>query len=133
MAKQQTRQALKKKLWELTSEHVRRRDADDNGYVSCVTCGRTLHWKSLHAGHFIPQAQGDAVRYDPRNIHPQDDKCNIYLGGNIDKYYPYMLDRYGQDVVDELRALSNTTIKLSMPDLSDMIEDMKEKLKSLDN
>lgn len=124
---------LKKKLWKLTSEYVRRRDADENGYVSCVTCGTTKHWKEMQAGHFIPQAQGNAVKWDLRNIAPQDYRCNINLGGNGAEYYPYMIERYGQEVVDELRRLSHTTVKFTVSDLQEKIVEMTAMLADLDN
>lgn len=125
------RKKLKDKLWKLISEYIRRRDAIVDGYASCVTCGRTEHYKKMQAGHFIPQAQGDAVRFDIRNIHIQCYRCNINLGSNGAEYYPYMVERYGEATVQELRRLSNETIKYTESDLEDMIcciEQMLEKL-----
>ena len=122
---------LKKKLWRLTSEYVRLSSVDANGYCSCVTCGRTEHYKKMQAGHFIPQAQGNAVRFDLRNIHVQCYRCNINLGGNGPEYYPFMLEKYGQDVIDELRKLSNTSVKFTAPELQDMIKEMERKIEEL--
>lgn len=123
---------LKKKLWKLTSEYVRRRDADSEGYVKCCTCNATKHWKEMQAGHFIPQAQGNAVKWDLRNMHTQDYRCNINLGGNGAEYYPYMIERYGQEVVDELRRLSHTTVKFTVSDLQEKIVEMTQLLAELD-
>lgn len=125
------RKNLKDKLWKLTSEYIRRKNADDNGYAMCVTCGHRAHYKSLQAGHFIPQAQGDAVRYDLRNIAPQCYRCNINLGGNGPEYYPYMEKTYGKEVIDELRYLSNQTVKFSLQDLEEMIENVRGKLNEI--
>lgn len=86
----------------------------------------------MQAGHFIPQAQGDAVRYDIRNIAPQCYRCNINLGGNGPEYYPYMERTHGKEVIDELRRLSNTTVKYTESDLEDMIENMTEMIKELE-
>lgn len=124
---------LKKDLWKLTSQYVRLSHSDSNGYVKCVTCGIIKHYKEMQAGHFIPQAQGNAVKFDLRNIHPQCYRCNINLGGNGPEYYPFMLNTYGQEVVDELRFKSNTTVKFTKNDLNVMIEDMKTKLNELQN
>lgn len=127
------RTKLKKKLWNLTSEYVRRRDSY-NGRVKCCTCGIEKEWKGdgMQAGHFIPQAQGDAVRFDLRNIHPQCYRCNINLGGNGAEYYPYMVKRYGQEAVDKLRYLSNRSVKFTESDFEDMIEDMEKRISELD-
>ena len=85
----------------------------------------------MQAGHFIPQAQGNAVRFDLRNIHVQCYRCNINLGGNGPEYYPFMLEKYGQDVIDELRKLSNTSVKFTAPELQDMIKEMERKIEGI--
>ena len=127
------RSTIKKRLWKVISEYIRRKHADDNGYVSCVTCGITKHWKEMQAGHFIPQAQGDACRYIEENIHPQDYRCNINLGGNGPEYNAYMLEMYGQEKIDELRRLSKTTVKLSISDLEELEAEYKALLNNLDD
>ena len=127
------RSTIKKRLWKVISEYIRRKHADDNGYVSCVTCGITKHWKEMQAGHFIPQAQGDACRYIEENIHPQDYRCNINLGGNGPEYNAYMLEMYGQEKINELRRLSKTTVKLSISDLEDLEAEYKALLNNLDD
>jgi len=119
------------KLWELISKYVRQSSADHRGIAECVTCGIQKPWKELQAGHFIPQAQGNAVRYDMRNIHCQCFRCNINLGGNGPEYYPFMVNKYGEDVVAELRALSRTTRKFTESELDEMIEDLTQKLQEL--
>ena len=125
------RKKLKDKLWKLISEYTRRRDADECGMVKCCTCSTIKHWKELHAGHFIPQAQGDAVRYDLRNINSQCYRCNINLGGNGAEYYPYMEETHGKEVIDELRLMSNQTVKYTLSDLEDMIESIQNMLEEL--
>ena len=127
------RSTIKKRLWKVISEYIRRKHADDNGYVSCVTCGITKHWKEMQAGHFIPQAQGDACRYIEENIHPQDYRCNINLGGNGPEYNAYMLEMYGQEKINELRRLSKTTVKLSISDLEELEAEYKALLNNLDD
>jgi len=122
---------LKNKLWKLTSEYIRRRDADFEGMVLCCTCGIRKHWKELQAGHFIPQAQGNATRWDLTNIHPQCYRCNINLGGNGPEYYPYIEKRYGSGYADELRLKSKDIVKLTANDYICMIEEIKTKLAAL--
>ena len=134
MAKKKSIGPLKKKLWELTSEYVRRSAADDEGYCKCVTCGIRKYWKGdgMQAGHFIPKALGTAIYFDLRNIHVQCHRCNINLGSNGPEYFRFMQERYGDEVIENLRALSRTTLKLYASDYEEMIEDMKEKLNALD-
>ena len=122
---------LKNKLWKIVSEYIRRRDADENGYVDCCTCGKTYHWTKIQAGHFIAAAQGNATRWDERNIHSQCMRCNLNLGGNGAEYYPFMVNKYGEDFVNELR--SRPMVKLSDSDYLKLIEEYSEKLARLNN
>jgi len=131
MKKKINRSAIQKRLWTVISRVIRLKYADENGYASCVTCGATKHYKDLQAGHYVPQAQGDACRYIEENIHPQCYRCNINLGGNGPEYNAYMLDMYGQDMIDELRRLSKTTVKFTESDLLDMEAEWKERLSGL--
>lgn len=123
--------ALKKKLWSLTSEYIRRKFSDEFGMCKCATCETTKHWKEMQAGHFVPKAQGNAVYFVEENIHPQCYRCNINLGGNGPEYNAYMLEMYGQEKIDELRRLSNTTVKFSVSDYEEMIAEVKKRLEEL--
>ena len=133
MSKKKSVSTLKKKLWKLTSEYVRRSAIQGDGTVSCVTCGHKGEWRRLQAGHFIPKSLGTSIYFDLRNIHPQCYRCNINLGSNGPEYFRFMQERYGDEVIEDLRALSRTTLKLYASDYEEMIEEMKEKLKCLDS
>jgi hypothetical protein len=43
-----------------------------------------------------------------------------------------MLDMYGQEKIDELRALSKTTAKFTIPDLLDLEQEYKQLLENLE-
>ena len=116
------------KAWELTSKYVRLREADEDGYNRCVTCGITKPWQELQAGHFVPQAQGNAARWDLRNINPQCFRCNINLGGNGAEYGPYIRDRYGDEGYRAIRALAGVTRQMRRADYEEIIDDMATRL-----
>ena len=116
------------KAWELTSKYVRLREADEDGYNRCVTCGITKHWKELQAGHFVAQAQGNAARWDLRNIHPQCYRCNINLGGNGAEYGPYIRAQFGDEAHDEIRRLAGQTRIMRRADYEEIIDDMATRL-----
>jgi hypothetical protein len=122
---------MKKKVWKLCSEYNRRKDANGD-MAQCVTCGKIAHWKELHAGHFIAKGNGNSVYFEDTNIHAQCPRCNMFDEGNKENYYPYMLNRYGQDEVDRLMALKHQAVKFSRADYEQMMEDYKEKLADLD-
>lgn len=112
----------KDKAWKACSKYIRLRDAiawsrenyqDITGIqpkllvVKCVTCTRIQSWPRMDAGHFIPRgSRGQSgVYFDERNIHAQCGECNGYKEGNTLPYFDFMFIKYGQPVIDELRAL----------------------------
>lgn len=124
---------LRDTLWELTSRYVRLSRAGSNGYCACVTCGAVLPWQELQAGHFVPKARGNAVKYDLRNIAPQCHRCNISLGGNPSAYAVWMLDTYGEAVVRELEQRAHGITIFRRSDYDRMIADISEKMAELTN
>jgi hypothetical protein len=69
---------LKRKLWKVFSDYIKKRDR----YI-CFTCSRKCQGSGAHAGHFIPKSVGGlALYFDEENVHCQCYNCNINLGGN---------------------------------------------------
>ncbi len=58
---------------------------------------------------------------DERNVHPQCISCNLYKSGNLIEYSIFMKEKYGWEVVDELRALSKQIWKPTRDDLEAII------------
>lgn len=127
--KKQKLSTVKKRVWTWFSKYIRLKASDDTGYCSCVTCGATNMFTSMQAGHFIARAQGNACYFEEDNVHVQCYRCNINLGGNGPEYYPFMVDTYGEERVNELRRLSNTTRKFTIHELLEMESYYKEKVK----
>lgn len=122
---------LKTKAWKLFSEYIRRKYADDSGYVACVTCGSVAHWKQMQAGHFIP-GRCNSILFEENGVHPQCRRCN-YNEGNGPEYYIFMEKTYGKDEIDRLRALRHQTVKLSPAFYEQLILDLKGKLEGMVN
>jgi hypothetical protein len=83
---------------------IRMEAADDRGICRCVTCGKKGHYKRMHGGHFVP-GRRQSILFIEENIHVQCISCNNYLSGNVMEYERFMVNTYGQDAVDEIRAL----------------------------
>lgn len=112
--------SLKKLAWQEFSKFIRIADADDNWIGECVTCGRRLPWQELQAGHFIA-GRNNAILFEKNAVHSQCYICNCMLHGNIVEYYPFMLERYGQEEVDRLKRLRNETVKFTPQELVEKI------------
>jgi hypothetical protein len=124
---------LKKILWKLVSEYVRRKSADHAGMVACVTCGKSAHWKQMDCGHYIPKSLGLSIYFEERNLGVQCSACNRFRHGNLAQYALYLLKTYGASILDELDALRRTTRKISTSEYLELIERYKSKLKALEN
>ncbi len=123
--------SLKKVCWKLCSEYNRRKNANEQEMVGCITCGKYQHWKKQQAGHFIP-GRNNAYLFDDRGIFAQCFGCNCMKAGMWVEYEAFMIRTFGIDLVDELKALKYVTRKFTPSDLKDLIEEYKLKIKRLD-
>jgi hypothetical protein len=121
--KHKSLKSLRKTLWKLVSEYVRR---TENGV--CFTCGDKRMWQAQDAGHYIHK---NCLDYDLVNIHCQCSRCNRYLHGNSGVYAEKLIKLYGQATVENLRRKANITKKFSIIELETMISEYKLILKSL--
>lgn len=117
-APQQSIGKAKKLAWMWFSRFVRMRGAwlSCGVWVNrCVTSGATLPIKSIHAGHFVP-GRHNAVLYDERNCHPQSFIENVRRGGNWPAYERFMLEKYGPEVVQELKDKDREIVQMTAAD-----------------
>lgn len=99
------RQRLEDRVKYYCNRYIRLRDTIARGWGYCCTCNTPVIGGD--AGHFIGKGFGgrSGVRYDERNIHLQCVDCNQYHEGEKLKYKEFMLERYGQETIDELKRL----------------------------
>lgn len=131
----------KAKTWKAFSTLIRTRDCVEYGRLHpefnelmapCVTCGRVYPYKSLQAGHFCP-GRKNSILFLEYNCHAQCYGCNCGRNGNVINYYPFMLNRYGQETIDELMLLNNTELKFTVEDLKRMELDFLKRSKEIIN
>ena len=125
-AKKPTRSKLVKKLDTVFSQYIRRSNADNNGYCTCITCNKTFHWKEIQAGHFMSRKHY-SIRWDERNVKPQCVACNVYRAGEQYKYSLFL----GKEVSNVLYLQSKEIVKFTNYELEDMINDYSERLKKI--
>ena len=134
----------KNQVWTAMSRYVRLRDSIDyckrnnlpldSGVGQCCSCLKVMLWKRGDAGHFIPRGLGghSGVYFDERNVNLQCKQCN--LSGNFPGYEYFMLRKYGQQIIDQLRFLDkNNSYKGKLDGLylyyKQMYEELEKEIK----
>lgn len=125
--------------WKLFSIYIRLRDAIETTEsmedVVCCTCGRTypaFGAGCAQAGHYTP-GRKNAILFDERGCHAQCFNCNFRLKGNPIKYRRFMIAKHGEEITTEIESNSFKTVKISVPDLMDLQEEIKVKTNILRN
>ena len=79
----------------------------------CYTCGKVITSKSdAHTAHLIPRSTcGAFLKYDLRNLRVCCMACNVWLGGNGAIFYRNMVEREGQQYVNQLFLDKQKTVK----------------------
>jgi hypothetical protein len=122
--------SMKKTLTQYFNLWVRLNEVDANGYGYCCSCGQLIHWTDGDAGHFVGRAN-HTLKWDERNVHLQCRQCNYMKDGDRIGYHNFMVENYGQETVEELRRLAKTVRKWRKPELQEMIDTYRERLKAM--
>lgn len=119
--------ALIKKLDTQVSLFVRLNAADHNGTVRCISCNEGIFWKEADTAHFKDR-DNMATRFYLPNLAPSCQQCNRF-----DHYEHIMKWFLKMDFVthDDLDQRSRSLYKFTRPELEEMIEDYKEKVKAI--
>jgi hypothetical protein len=135
LKKSPTLSKVKKKLWVIFSEYIRKRDGlrttGSIEWAICITCGKRYHYKMLQAGHFIA-GRHNAGLFSERGVHAQCYNCNINLKGNTLVYRRAIINLYGEGADVDLEQEANMIKQFTIPELEEMIIHYKQKIKALE-
>jgi len=129
--KQKTVGALKNDAAKLLQRLRRLEEADEQGYCKCCTCDKIAHYKEMQGGHFIERGRSKTV-LDERNINPQCPGCNCWAmktATGVLRYRKFMVEKYGEETVDELESEAYVVNKWNRIELEDLIAEYKERIK----
>lgn len=121
---------MDKKLWKVFSEFIRRRDADENGICTCITCGLQRPWRQMDCGHGIPR-QHWGTRYDERNNNAQCKRCNGFEGGSQEAYARAVDIKHGEGTWEHLLLKKQFGKRLSSFEIDVLTKHYKQKIKEL--
>jgi hypothetical protein len=123
-----------KTLWDMFSKFIRARDANYQGYVSCISCSTVKNWKQMDAGHFVPVGSDRALKYNEINVNGQCTSCNHFKSGNIIQYRPGLIYKYGEQKVKDLETshyFKTTKKKLNQISINILYDLYKKKFEQL--
>lgn len=83
----------------------RMEEANVDGYVECISCGKVMHWKEAQGGHYIPRANR-ATEMEHDNVWPQCQRCNGFLNGNPIQYRIRLVRKIGEKRVSRIENLA---------------------------
>jgi len=115
----------KKELQVLVNRFVQIRDKGRE----CVSCGVPDTGLKRDASHFWSQGGNPSVRFDLDNIWVACVHCNRDLHGNLLEYRPRLIKRIGQKAFDELETRRTQTRKFDIPEIKNLKQLFKQKIK----
>src|SRR3990167_2637511 len=108
--------SLKRKLWPIFSNYIRRRDN-----FTCITCGAKE--KIMHAGHFIGRNGHSNTLFDEMNVNAQCPRCNLWKEGEKPTYALKLIEKYGHEEFKALVKRGNQVKQFRVKELEEMIEE----------
>ena len=124
------KQTSKNTLDRVFSEYIRRRDADQNGLIICISCGKIAPWKESDCGHYINRKH-NSTRYDEKNCNAQCRSCNRFDEGNIQGYRKGLISKYGEKAVELLEIKKRNICRLGQFEINILADEYRGKLKQL--
>lgn len=108
------------------NKYIRERDKEEK----CISCPSKLSGK-YDAGHFFSVGSYPNLRFNENNTHGQCVACNQHKHGNINEYRIRLPERIGKEAFVELERKRNEPLKLSIPEIKELISNYKQKIKQL--
>lgn len=131
--KKKTLSQIKSKVWEIFSLYVRLTNADENGFVTCYTCGRKDLVKYMQAGHGIGGRHG-AVLFNPFIVRPQCFDCNVINKGEYERFAAKLTHEFGQEWYDDMKLHSSKSssrvVKYTFSEYEEIAEFCREEIKA---
>ena len=119
---------VKKRAWDVFSEYIRLRDADKNGYCTCITCGKRTRWNDgMQAGHGMA-GRTNAILFEEKLVAAQCLACNMFKNGMPDEYHEVLLKKYGEEGYYELLRQKHSSRRFTVDELEEMISEWRDKI-----
>lgn len=115
-----------RKLQKVFNAYIRERDKNK----PCISCNKPLVGK-IDAGHCYSVGAYPNLRFNEDNVHGQCVHCNQHKHGNIHEYMSNLPKKIGQKAFERLQSERSKPLKLTIPEIKELIESYKQKVKTL--
>jgi hypothetical protein len=122
---------LMDEAWKWFSLFIRLKDTNDEGIGQCISCRKYLHYKNGQAGHYISRRHNSTL-FDEQNVHLQCPQCNGHFKGNLDEYAISLIQKYGQNILEDLNIRKRLPKKFTSLDLAAIVQHYKSAVKELE-
>lgn len=119
---------LIKALDAVFSYFIRQKDANEEGFVKCYTCGKYFYWLYIQCGHYVSRTHY-GTRWEEKNCKPQCEGCNVFREGVKDVFARNLVREYGPQILELLAAKKNNIVKLHDFEFKVLINQYKSKLR----
>jgi hypothetical protein len=128
---------LKKKLWAIFSQYIRKKHADQGGWLTTVD-GVRCHWKECDCGHLRHNSErnallgGNELWYYENNFAPQSNQGNrLNADDSAQKYMLWAIKKYGTEEIDKMFKMKQTYKLWTEEELVEKYEYYKDKFDRL--
>ena len=124
---------LKKKLWRIFAEYIKRKHSVDGEWCNCITCNKPIRigTTDCQCGHFFPKGSNQYIMWHEDNVAPQCSFCNLAEQGAQERFEKALIVGIGQERVDHLHHVRKKTEKRGVIYYEDMIDKYSELLKEI--
>jgi len=98
---------------------IRLKNANNEGFCICCTCGARVHWKQIDLGHFISRRE-TSTRWEEKNTGPQCQVCNRHKNGRSEEFAKYLDRVHGEGTAENMRIQSKRLLKLFPVELKEL-------------
>ena len=117
----QTIPKLTAKAQRIFNAYIRKRDSQD-GYFTCISCGRQTPTDLMDAGHYVPVKRSSNLRFHEMNVHGECKRCNGFDEFHLIGYRKNLIEKIGEDMVIWLEDNARTTKKWTRTELDEIIK-----------
>ena len=115
---------LTAKAQKVFNKAIRERDSQD-GYFTCISCGRTLTTDLMDCGHFVPVKNSSFLRFNEYNCSGECKRCNGFDEFHLIGYRRGIIEKYGEGVLLHLEQNARLIKKWSRTELNELIDRYK--------